>query len=263
MSASPNSAAGPGGRHEAEAASPSVDPAEIAGFEALAARWWDPTGPFRPLHRFNPVRVRFIRDHIAAHFGRAATDACPLEGLDLLDIGTGGGLVAEPMARMGARVTGVDPSPTNIAVARDHAGAMGLDIAYRAATAEALAGEGVAFDIVLALEVVEHVSDLAAFLEAAAVLVRPGGLMIAATLNRTARAYALAIIGAEYVLRWLPRGTHDWSRFVTPEELTAALGQADLEVEALSGLTYNPLTATWRLSGDTAVNYAVVATKAA
>ncbi|HSR55918.1 MAG TPA: bifunctional 2-polyprenyl-6-hydroxyphenol methylase/3-demethylubiquinol 3-O-methyltransferase UbiG [Alphaproteobacteria bacterium] len=241
--------------------SASVDPSEIAGFEALADAWWDADGPFRPLHRFNPVRVGFIRDRVCAHFDCQTAVREPLKGLSLLDIGTGGGLVAEPMARMGATVTGIDPSPKNIAVAQAHARQMELEITYRAETAEALAEEDADFDIVLALEVVEHVSDLGAFLDAAGELLRPGGLLITATLNRTARAYALAIIGAEYVLRWLPRGTHDWEKFVTPEELTTALTQTGLTVETVAGLSYNPLTASWRVSGDTAVNYAVVATR--
>jgi len=240
----------------------SVDPAEVAAFEALAASWWDPDGPFRPLHRFNPARIALIRDRIAAHFGRRTEAETPLKGLDLLDIGTGGGLVAEPMTRLGATVLGIDPSAGNIAVARGHAAEMALDIAYRPAAAEDLAAEGLDFDVVLALEVVEHVSDLAAFLAAAAALVRPGGVLIASTLNRTARSYALAILGAEYILGWLPRGTHDWSRFVTPDELSQALARAGLRVETLSGLSFNPLTATWRVTPDTGVNYAVVATKA-
>ncbi len=244
------------------AGAPSVDAAEIAGFEALAAQWWDPDGPFRPLHRFNPARVAFIRDRACAHYGRAPQTHRPLDGLTLLDIGTGGGLVAEPMARLGAQVTGIDPSAKNIAIADLHATTMGLEITYRAATAERLAAEGKTFDIVLALEVVEHVADLGAFLGAGSDLVRPGGIFIAATLNRTARAYALAIIGAEYVLGWLPRGTHDWNKFVTPAELRAGLEASGLRVTLVSGIVFNPLTASWRVGTDTGVNYITVAEKA-
>jgi 2-polyprenyl-6-hydroxyphenyl methylase/3-demethylubiquinone-9 3-methyltransferase len=240
----------------------SVDAAEVAGFEALAGGWWDPDGPFRPLHRFNPVRIGFIRDEACAHFGRDPLADRPLAGLRLLDIGTGGGLVAEPMARLGAEVTGIDPAPKNIATAKGHAESMGLAIAYRDCAAETLAAEGATFDIVLALEVVEHVADLGAFLGAAAALVKPGGLFIASTLNRTARAYAVAIVGAEYVLGWLPRGTHDWAKFLTPGELCAALAAAGLEAGTPRGLSFNPLTATWRVSGDTGINYAVAATPA-
>lgn len=240
---------------------PSVDAAEVAGFEALAGRWWDPDGPFRPLHRFNPVRVGFIRERACAHFDRAAAEPQPLAGLSLLDIGTGGGLVAEPMARLGAAVTGIDPAEKNIAAAAAHAEAVGLGIAYRATTAESLAAGGGQFDIVLALETVEHVAELDTFLDAATRLVAPGGLFVAATLNRTAKAYALAIVGAEYVLGWLPRGTHDWNKFITPAELTAAIEAKGLNIGELTGVTFNPLTASWRLSRDTAVNYMVTARK--
>jgi 2-polyprenyl-6-hydroxyphenyl methylase/3-demethylubiquinone-9 3-methyltransferase len=237
----------------------SVDAAEVASFEALAGGWWDPDGPFRPLHRFNPVRVGFIRDEVCVHFDRDPLAHRPLGGLALLDIGTGGGLVAEPMARLGAEVTGIDPAEKNIAAARAHAETMGLAITYRDCPAETLAAEGAKFDIVLALEVVEHVADLASFLEAAAALVKPDGLLIASTLNRTARAYAFAIVGAEYVMRWLPRGTHDWAKFLTPGELSAALAAAGLQPGTPRGLSFNPLTATWRVSNDTGVNYAVSA----
>ena len=240
-----------------------VDAAEVAGFEAIAAEWWDPGGKFRPLHRLNPIRVRYIRDHVCAHFDRPDTAAKPFGGLSLLDIGTGGGLVAEPMARLGAEVTAIDPSQRNIAIARSHATAMGLDIDYRAATAEELAAENKGFDIVLALEVVEHVADLGLFLQSASTLVKPGGVFFAATLNRTARAFALAIIGAEYVLGWLPRGTHDWNKFVKPDELTAAMKGSGLGDGTISGLVYNPVTGNWRLGGDTAVNYIVFASKPA
>lgn len=261
MPASSHDSPKPGGDTGINAGAPSVDAGEIVGFEALAAKWWDPDGPFRALHRFNPARVGFIRDHAAAHFERSPRSRRPLEGLTLLDIGTGGGLVAEPMARLGAQVTGIDPSELNIGIAAAHAAAMGLNISYRAATAERLAGERAVFDIVLALEVVEHVADLSVFLEAASRLVRPGGILVAATLNRTARAYALAIIGAEYVMGWLPRGTHDWNKFVTPAELTAALDRSELKTVSISGLVFNPLTASWRIGSDTGVNYILVAKK--
>ncbi len=261
MPASSDQIPGPNGdpRHHGEAAS--VDAAEVAGFEALATEWWDPKGPFRPLHRFNPARVSFIRDHAAAAHGRLPQANRPLDGLALVDIGTGGGLVAEPMARLGAEVTGIDPSEKNIATASSHAAAMGLDITYRAATAERLAAEGKKFDIVLALEVVEHVADLDVFLNASSRLVKPGGIFIASTLNRTARAYALAVIGAEYVLGWLPRGTHDWNKFVTPAELTAALDKTGLKTTTVSGIVFNPLTMSWRIGSDTGVNFITVAEK--
>lgn len=252
-SSQPTSDSGNGAR------APSVDTAEVANFEALAAQWWDPDGPFRPLHRFNPVRVGYIRDHAAAHYRRAPLSSRPLAGLSLLDIGTGGGLVAEPMARLGAKVTGIDPSQKNVGIARTHAAALGLDISYRTATAEQLAAEGMVFDIVLALEVVEHVADLHAFLDAASRLVRPGGIFIAATINRTARAYAFAIIGAEYVMRWLPRGTHDWNKFVTPTEFSEGLEKIGFEVTSVSGIVFNPLTASWKIGTDTGINYILLA----
>lgn len=238
-----------------------VDAAEIARFEAMAAEWWDPEGRFRPLHRFNPERVRFVRDHACIRFGRKAEAEGPLAGLSLLDIGTGGGLVAEPMARLGAAVTGIDPSQKNIAIARAHAAKMGLAIDYRATTAEALAAEGARFDIVLAMEVVEHVADVGAFLDAIATLVKSGGMAVLATLNRTMRSYALAIIGAEYVMRWLPVGTHDWNKFLAPSELSALLGKRGLVPGNPAGLIYNPLSGRWRPGADTGVNYLIAADK--
>jgi 2-polyprenyl-6-hydroxyphenyl methylase/3-demethylubiquinone-9 3-methyltransferase len=243
----------------------SVDFAEVARFEALAAEWWDPDGRFKQLHRFNPERVRFVRDQACAHFGPgrtgAATDAQPFSGLDLLDIGTGGGLVAEPMARLGARVTGIDPSAINIGTAQAHARQMGLDITYRAATAEALAQESARFDLVIMLEVVEHVADVAAFFDAATALVKPGGMLVAATLNRTLKSYALAIVGAEYVMRWLPVGTHDWNKFLTPGELSAHAQACGLTVQTVMGMIYNPLTGRWRSGTDTSVNYMLSSVK--
>ncbi len=248
----------------AKPVTPSIDPAEVAKFSAMAADWWDPHGKFKPLHKFNPVRLKFIRTTAEAHFGLASGALRPLEGLRLLDIGCGGGLVCEPMARLGASVTGVDASPANIKTAMTHASEHGLTIDYRAGTAEGLleAGE-TPFDIVLNLEVVEHVADPARFLADTAALVRPGGLMIVATLNRTAKALATAVIGAEYVLRWLPRGTHDWSKFVTPAEVQQALRGAGLNSEAPVGVSYSPLSDSWKLTGDASVNYMVVARRPA
>jgi len=237
----------------------SVDEAEIAKFNRLAAEWWDPNGKFRPLHQFNPVRLQFIRDVAAAHFQRDAKGLKPFVGLTLLDIGCGGGLLSEPMARMGFSVLGADPSAKNIRTAATHAEGLGLTLHYRAATAETLAEEGTAFDLVLNMEVVEHVADLGAFLRVCARLIKPGGFMLIATLNRTLKSLALAKIGAEYVLRWLPPGTHDWNRFVTPEELRSHLERAGLVDTRLQGVAFDPLRWEWRLSADTDVNYMVMA----
>ena len=241
-------------------AATSVDPAELEKFAAIADEWWSPEGKFKPLHRLNPVRLGYIRDRLCAHFGRDPRSVRSLEGLALVDIGCGGGLIAEPMARLGAAVTGLDAEARNIAVARAHAEGQGLDIDYRATTAEALAAEHARFDVVLALEIVEHVPDAGAFLHAAASLVAPGGALVASTLNRTARSYALAIVGAEYVLRWVPRGTHDWRRFVKPSELARHLRAAGLDLAATAGLVFNPLSGEWRLDPhDLAVNYIAMA----
>lgn len=239
----------------------SVDPDEIAKFAALAEEWWDPDGKFRPLHRLNPARLAYIRDRAAARFGREPLGEAPLRGLRVLDIGCGGGLLCEPLARLGAAVTGIDAARRNIEIARLHAAQSGLEIDYRHATAEDLAGAGEAFDVVLNMEVVEHVADVEGFLHASAALVGPGGIMVLATLNRTPKAFVLAIVGAEYVLRWLPRGTHDWRRFLRPSELAAMLRRAGMEVEDLTGVVYNPLTASWRLARDHDVNYMVLAAK--
>ena len=241
----------------------SVDPDEIARFEAMAEAWWDPNGAFRPLHKFNPVRLGFLRDRIAAHFGRDARSGQPLDGISLIDIGCGGGLVCEPLARLGSAVTGIDASERNIAIAAAHAGESGLAIDYRATTAEALAESGRRFDVVLALEIVEHVADLDLFVEACCRLARPDGLMIFATLNRTPKSFAFAIVGAEYLLRWLPRGTHSWRKFVRPSELARALARRDAPLEALTGVTYNPVTDRWRLSNDLDIIYMAVARPAA
>jgi 2-polyprenyl-6-hydroxyphenyl methylase / 3-demethylubiquinone-9 3-methyltransferase len=235
--------------------STTLDAEEVARFAKLAGEWWDANGPFRPLHRINPVRLTYIRDQLCGKFGRDKKAAESLKGLTVLDIGCGGGLVAEPLARLGAAVTGIDPAPENIAAAKAHAEGAGLDILYRAETAEALAAEGARFDAVLLLEVIEHVPDVPSFLKSVAPLVKPGGVMILSTLNRTFKAYALAIIGAELILRWLPAGTHDWDRFVTPDELGAALRGAGLDVTDRTGMVYHPLADEWRFSSDKDVNY--------
>jgi 2-polyprenyl-6-hydroxyphenyl methylase/3-demethylubiquinone-9 3-methyltransferase len=242
----------------------SADRQELAKFAAMAETWWNPEGEFRPLHRINPTRIAFIRDRAAWHFGRDPLHERPLTGLRLLDIGCGGGLLAEPLTRLGAAVTAIDPVPRNIAIARHHAEQMGLYIDYRACTAEMLLQEGAAghFDIVLAMEVVEHVHDTAAFVGSCAALLAPRGLLFLATLNRTLKAFALAIVGAEYVLRWLPRGTHEWRRFVRPSELALALRRHGLEVVELAGVGYHPLTDSWGLSRDLDVNYMAVALRA-
>jgi 2-polyprenyl-6-hydroxyphenyl methylase / 3-demethylubiquinone-9 3-methyltransferase len=244
----------------------SVDPAEVARFAALAGEWWSPDGKFAPLHRLNPVRLRFIRDRVAAHVGREALADQPLEDRPLgdvriLDIGCGGGLLCEPLARLGARMTGVDAGAEAIAVARGHAAEAGLTIDYRHASAEELAATGERFDVVLVMELVEHVADPAAFITTAADLLDDGGLMILATLNRTPKSFLHAIVGAEYVLRWLPHGTHDWKKFLRPSELAAMARVGGLVVEEIVGLTYNPLTGTWRLGRDTTVNYMLRASK--
>ena len=243
---------------------PSIDPAEVAKFSAMAADWWNPNDKFKPLHRFNPVRLKFIRETAETHFSILKGALKPLERLRLLDIGCGGGLVCEPMVRLGAAVTGVDASEANIKTAMTHAAEQGLKIDYRAGTAEGLlAASEPLFDIVLNLEVVEHVADPAQFLADTARLVRPGGLMIVATLNRTAKALATAVIGAEYVLGWLPRGTHDWSKFVTPGEVETALTGAGMKPETPIGVSFYPLSGQWKLTGDASVNYMVVARRPA
>jgi len=238
-----------------------VDADEVARFAALADRWWDPEGPMRPLHRLNPTRLAYIRDRLAGHFGRDTKSAESLAGLRILDIGCGAGLVAEPLARMGATVTGIDPAPENIAAARHHAAGAGRSIDYRATTAEALAAASESFDAVLILEVVEHVTDVGLFVATVGRLVRPGGLVVASTINRTLKAFALAIVGAEYVLRWLPRGTHSYDRLVTPAELSAALAAAGLVVADTTGVVYAPLADGWRLAADTDVNYMMTAVR--
>ncbi|HWJ72179.1 MAG TPA: bifunctional 2-polyprenyl-6-hydroxyphenol methylase/3-demethylubiquinol 3-O-methyltransferase UbiG [Kaistia sp.] len=238
-----------------------VDDAEIAHFSAIADEWWAPGGKFAPLHRLNPIRIQFIKDEAARVFSRDARDPRALSGLRLLDIGCGGGLLSEPMARLGATVIGADASATNIGVATLHAREAGLDIDYRATTAEALAGAGESFDIVLAMEIVEHVADLGLFVRETARMVRPGGLIVFSTINRTPKAFMLAIMGAEYVLRWLPRGTHSYEKLVKPRELEAALGEAGLTPSAQSGVVYDPLRDIWKTSRDMDVNYMLAASR--
>ena len=245
------------------AAGASVDPEDVARFSRIAAEWWDPNGKFAPLHRFNPVRLAFIREQALARFGRDPRARAPFEGLSLLDIGCGGGLLSEPMRRLGFAVTGVDASERNVGVAGAHAEEAGLEIAYRCATAEALAAEGGAFDVVLNMEVIEHVVDPCAYLRDCARLLKPGGLMIVATLNRTLKALALAKVGAEYVLRWLPPETHDWRKFLKPEEIRGFLDGEPVAVEGPFGVSYNPLTGRWALSGDADVNYMMTVTREA
>ncbi len=232
---------------------------EVARFTAMAEEWWDPEGKFRPLHRFNPTRLQFIRDCLIRQFGRDASDLRPFEGLTLLDVGCGGGLLSEPLARMGFTVTGIDAGDKNVAVAKIHAEQSGLDIDYRVATPERLAGDQ--FDVVMIMEIIEHVPDVAEFLAAVAPLVKPGGALLAATLNRTMKAYALAILGAEYVLRWLPPGTHDWNKFVKPSELAAGLRRHGLAVHEQRGMTYSLFSDEWALTRDLSVNYMVHAAK--
>lgn len=242
---------------------PSIDAAEVAKFTAMADEWWDPKGKFRPLHKFNPVRLGFIRETIEAHFGLKKAAKRPFTGLKALDIGCGGGLVSEPMARLGLAMTSVDASEANIKTAMTHAEAGGLDIDFRVGTAEALlaAGEG-PYDVIFNLEVVEHVANPEVFLANTAKLLAPGGIMFLATLNRTPKAFALAIVGAEYVLGWLPRGTHEFHKFLKPRELEAPLTAAGLTCAPAQGVSYNPLADAWRLSHDTNVNYMMVATRA-
>jgi 2-polyprenyl-6-hydroxyphenyl methylase/3-demethylubiquinone-9 3-methyltransferase len=245
----------------AEAAT-TIDPAEVERFQRVAEEWWDPNGKLAPLHRLNPVRLGYIRDRAAAHWRREPLSGTPLQGLTLLDIGCGGGLIAEPMARLGASVTGIDATPGNLATARQHAEGQGLTIDYRPETAEALVESAAQFDIVLALEVVEHVADVDLFLKSCGRLVKPGGLLLLSTLNRTAKAWALAIAGAEYVLRWLPRGTHDWRKFLTPSEVARGLSAGAIEVQEIVGVVYSPLSRAWSLNRhDLDVNYMLYGTK--
>ncbi len=244
-----------------QTAQTTIDADEVARFSAMADEWWDPTGKFRPLHKFNPIRLGYIRDRLCAHFDRDPRSLTPLDGLTLLDVGCGGGLLSEPLARMGAIVTGIDASEKNIGTARAHAARSDVEIDYRCSTAEDLMAAGETFDIVLSLEVVEHVADVDLFLDSCTALVRDGGAMILATLNRTPKAFMFGIVGAEYVMRWLPRGTHDWKKFVRPSELSRGLRRNCVDVSDISGLSFNPLSDEWRVSGDVSVNYILFGTK--
>ncbi|WP_375687822.1 bifunctional 2-polyprenyl-6-hydroxyphenol methylase/3-demethylubiquinol 3-O-methyltransferase UbiG [Pseudooceanicola sp. LIPI14-2-Ac024] len=237
-----------------------VDPAEVAKFEAMAAEWWDPTGKFKPLHMMNPVRLDYICQQIAAEFDRDLSTDKPFEGLRLLDIGCGGGLLCEPMARLGAEVVGADAAERNIPVAQVHAEQSGLDIDYRHTTAEAMAAAGERFDVVLNMEVVEHVADPLAYLTACHDLLKPGGLHLCSTINRNPKSFALAIVGAEWVMRWLPKGTHEWDKFITPDELYALIHQAGMEPVDRKGYVFNPVSWQWKISDrDLSVNYVTAA----
>lgn len=246
-----------------QAAQSTIDPAEVAKFEAMAAEWWDPNGKFKPLHMLNPCRLDYITSQIAAEFDRDLSEAQPFAGLRLLDIGCGGGLLSEPMARLGAEVVGADAAPRNIPVAQLHAEQSGLEIDYRHTTAEDMAAAGERFDVVLNMEVVEHVADPLAYLRACHDLLKPGGLMICSTINRNPKSFAMAIVGAEYVMRWLPRGTHDWSKFITPDELCELVTKAGLDPVDRKGFVFNPITWQWRLSDrDLSVNYVTASVRA-
>ncbi len=228
---------------------------EVERFAVIADEWWDDTGKFKPLHMINPVRVQFVRDSLATHFGRDIKSEKPFAGITLLDVGCGGGLMSEPLCRLGADLTSIDAGEETVAVARNHAERNGLDIDYRQATPEQLAEEGLLFDAVMSLEVVEHVTDVDAFLGSLAALVKPGGALVLATLNRTLKSLALAKVGAEYILRWVPAGTHDWNKFVRPSELANGLRPHGMTLQAMKGMSFNPLKGEWSLGSDTDVNY--------
>ena len=242
---------------------PNLDPTEVERFERLAGEWWDANGKLRPLHQQGPARLGFIRDVLVHHFGRPPKELKPLGGLSILDVGCGGGLVSEPLARLGASVIGIDPTVDSIAVARGHALGQGLSIDYRTASVEELQTAGETFDAIVCMEVIEHVPDQAAFVRSLGQLVRPEGALVISTLNRTWKSYALAIVAAEYVLGWLPRGTHDWNRFVTTDELRRYLGDAGFAPPELSGITYDVMDDAWRLTVDTDVNYIAAAVRRA
>lgn len=245
----------------AERAHTTIDPEEIARFSAMAAEWWDPSGKFAPLHRFNPVRLAYLREKLCGKFDRDPRSMRALDGLRVLDVGCGGGLISEPLARMGAEVTGIDASDRNIGTARAHAAQSGVPVDYRCTTAEELLAAGETFDAVLSLEVVEHVSDPDLFLDTCCGLVSPGGALTLATLNRTPKAFLLGIVGAEYVLRWLPRRTHSWKKFLRPSELVRAVRRNGLAVSDISGISYDLLSGDWRRTGDVSVNYMMFAEK--
>ena len=238
-----------------------VNPEEIKNFESQSQHWWDETGPFKPLHQINPHRIQFIKSEICDHFSKDPSTPSPLQSLSILDVGCGGGLVCEPLKRLGGDITGIDAGEQNISVASAHAKDMGLDIHYSHQTAEDLVESGQQFDVVLALEIVEHVQDVPLFLASLERLVKPGGLLIMSTLNRTLKSFALGIVAAEYVLRWVPKGTHQWKQFVEPAELTFHLEDLGFEPKSIKGLTYNPLKKGWSLSRDTDVNYFLSAQK--
>ena len=243
-------------------AASTVDPAEVAKFEAMAAEWWDPNGKFKPLHMLNPCRLDYITSQIASEFDRDLTTPLPFTGLRILDIGCGGGLLSEPMARLGADVVGADPATRNIPVAQLHAEQSGLSIDYRLTTAEDLAAAGERFDVVLNMEVVEHVPNPQSFLTACQTLLKPGGLMICSTLNRNAKSFGMAIVGAEWVMRWLPKGTHDWRKFITPDELAVFITKAGLDPVDRKGMVFNPIAWSWSLSArDLSVNYVTTSVK--
>ena len=245
-----------------QAAQTTIDDAEIAKFEAMAAEWWDPNGKFKPLHMLNPCRLDYITGQIAAEFERDLTAISPFSGLRILDIGCGGGLLSEPMARLGADVVGADAAPRNIPVAQIHAEQSGLSIDYRHTTAEAMAADGEQFDVVLNMEVVEHVADPLAYLTACQQLLKPGGLHICSTINRNPKSYVMAIVGAEYVMRWLPKGTHEWNKFITPEELYDLMSKAGLDPVDKKGFVFNPISWSWSLSDrDLSVNYVTASLK--
>lgn len=239
-----------------------IDPTEVAKFEAMAAEWWDPTGKFKPLHAMNPVRLDYITRQISVEFGRDLASPTPFAGLRLLDIGCGGGLLSEPMARLGATVVGADAAERNIPVARLHAETQGLEIDYRHAPAEVLAAAGEQFDVVLAMEIIEHVADPQGFMSTCKSLLKPGGLIVCSTLNRNAKSFLAAIVGAEWVMRWLPKGTHDWAKFITPDELCALIGKAGLRAIDRKGFVLNPLSMQWSISTrDLSVNYVAAAVR--
>lgn len=241
-----------------------IEPTEVAKFEAMAAEWWDPTGKFKPLHMMNPVRLDYITRQIAAEFDRDLASDMPFQGLRILDIGCGGGLLSEPMARLGATVVGADAAARNIPVAQVHAEHSGLDIDYRHTTAEDLAAAGEQFDAILNMEVVEHVADPLAYLTACQQLLKPGGIMLCSTINRNAKSYGMAIIGAEVIMRWLPRGTHEWAKFITPDELFDLIRQAGLEPVDRKGFVFNPISWGWSISDrDLSVNYVTASVKPA
>jgi 2-polyprenyl-6-hydroxyphenyl methylase/3-demethylubiquinone-9 3-methyltransferase len=245
-----------------QTAQTTVDPSEVAKFEAMAAEWWDPKGKFKPLHLMNPCRLDYITRQIAAEFDRDLGTDRPFEGLRLLDIGCGGGLLSEPMARLGATVVGADAAAGNIPVAQVHAQQSGLEIDYRNITAEEMAAAGEQFDVVLNMEVVEHVADPLAYLTACQQLLKPGGLMVCSTINRNPKSFAMAIVGAEYVMRWLPKGTHEWNKFITPDELFSLITNAGLEAVDRKGFVFNPVSWQWKISDrDLSVNYVTASVK--